>query len=45
MSLFHNLYQLSVAVHHVVLHLVRGNLGEEFSGALDFGLLDLPQVH
>ncbi len=39
--LFNQLHQLSVAVHYVVFHLVRRDLGEEFTRAVDLAVLDL----
>ena len=34
--LLHQLHQLPIAAHHVILHLVRGDLAEKLSGTLDF---------
>lgn len=41
----HQLHELPVAAHHVVPHLIRGDLGEELSRAFNLGLFDFSQVH
>ena len=40
--LLHELHQLRVAIDHVVLHLIRCDLGKEPPRALDLAVLDLP---
>src|SRR5690606_23221051 len=39
-----HVHQFSEAVHHVVLHPVRRDFGEEFPGAFDFAFFDFPQL-
>ena len=42
----HNLFQQSsVAIHHIVNYSIAGNGFEVFSCAVDFGLLNQPQLH
>ena len=43
-DLLHQLHQLAIAINHVILHLVRCNLCEEFPGTLKFELFDFAQV-
>ena len=44
-SLCNQFHQLSVTIHHVVLHLVGRNFGEELVGLFDLALFDSAQVH
>ena len=43
--LFHQLHQLSVAVHHLIPDLFIRDLRAELAGAFDLGCLDLAEVH
>lgn len=47
--LLHHFHQLPEAVHYIILDVLRGeaavHLVEELAGTLDFGFLDLAQIH
>ncbi len=41
--LLHQLHELLVAADDVVFHIIRGDLGKEFLGAVDSGFFDLSE--
>lgn len=44
-ALLNEFHEFAVARHHVVLYLIRSDLGEELPGTFDLRFLDLSQLH